>query len=465
MRDLKPVAGTMALGAVSMALGTAAMASKPNIILIMTDQQTASAMSCTGNPWLNTPAMDALASEGVRFTSAYCSFPLSGPSRCSLLTGYMPARIGVKNNAVRPKDGYLEQALGHRLSDAGYECFYAGKWHAPEINVPSNAGFRKICDMADTIVASETAKALDSRDKSKPLFLVASFLDPHEICEFARDEALHYGSIPAFETSDCPNLPANFRPSTYEPEALRKEVAAAPRTYPSAGFTENEWRRYLYAYYRLIERADSFVGDLVKVLKDRGLYDNSVIIFMSDHGDGAAAHQWNQKSALFEECINVPLIVKAPGAEKGKVSDALCSSDVDVFATICDYAGVKLETRHDGTSLRPLAEGRQSKIHDEVFIETYLSGIDTRGWCVTDGKYKYVVYNWFRNNECLYDLENDKGEMMNLAVDKAYSGVISKMRKKLLSWAEDVGDPRLPAVMRSLISSEVEPSGHINGNR
>ncbi|MFA6858192.1 MAG: sulfatase-like hydrolase/transferase [Bacteroidales bacterium] len=442
---------------------------RPDIILIMTDQQTLGAMSFLGNPYLSTSAMDALASDALSLTRAYCPFPLSGPSRAALMTGLMPVQTGATDNDIRPSDASMRFGLGLRLKKAGYECLYAGKWHVTELNVPDNAGFRKVCDTNDPILAQECSGALDSRDKSKPLFLVASFLDPHEICEFARDEALHYGPIGPFDTKDCPNLPSNFMPSTYEAEAIRMEALAAPRSHPSANYSEDQWRRYLFAYYRLVERADSYVGELLTVLKEKDLYDNSVVIFISDHGDGAAAHQWNQKWALFEECINVPLMIKAPGAVSGKGAvnrTALSNTSLDVYSTICDYAGVSLDKNiYKGLSLRPLVERKTGTLHDEVFVETYLSGIKTRGWSVIDGKYKYVIYNWFANNEMLYDLESDKGEMINLAVDKRYSDVLFSMRNKLYEWSLEVRDPRLPRILKALTGARGTESGHIDGNR
>ena len=158
---------------------------RPDIILIMTDQQTAAAMSCAGNPDLRTPAMDALAADGVMLSRAYCPYPLSGPCRASLLTGRMPTEIGATDNGVRPSEQAMSRSIGVLMHEAGYETMYAGKWHASEINVPDGRGFRKICDMDDRTLVDRCRDSLPARDRTKPLFLVASFLDPHEICELS----------------------------------------------------------------------------------------------------------------------------------------------------------------------------------------------------------------------------------------------------------------------------------------
>lgn len=432
---------------------TPSPAGKPDIIVIMTDQQTAGAMSCAGNPWVSTPAMDALAADGVRFTRAYCPYPLSGPCRASLVTGQMPFEVGATDNNVRPTSESMQRGIGHRISAAGYECLYAGKWHIPEVNLPdSGTGFRRIADMGDPTLAEACDAALGQRSGDKPLFLIASLLNPHEICEYGRHETLQYGELAPFATEECPNLPFNFMPSTYAAEALTLERTASPRYHDTYTYTEDDWRRYLYAYYRFVERVDREVGRLVETLKRHGLYDNSVILFLSDHGDGVAAHGWNQKWNLQEEVINVPLIVKGPkgrGLRGVENREALSNIGLDLYATVCDYAGVRLDASlYRGRSLRPVVEGRTKTLHEEVFVETLLSGVGMRGWSIIGPRYKYVLYQWGRNREALYDLQEDPGEMVNLAVDRRYAGELARLRRALYAWGERIGEFRLLRNMR-----------------
>lgn len=422
--------------------------SRPDIIVIMTDQQTAGAMSCAGNPHVSTPAMDALAADGVQFTRAYCPYPLSGPCRASLITGRMPSEVGAVDNGIRPHDEDMRQGLGIRMAEAGYECLYAGKWHIPEVNLPAEGtGFRGIGRMHDPTLPDACDQALDQYDGKKPLFLVASLLNPHEICEYGRFETLQYGELDPFATADCPNLPPNFMPSTYEAEALSLEHAASPRYHDTYTYTQDDWRRYLHAYYRLVERVDREIGRLIEVLKRRGLYDDAVIVLLSDHGDGVAAHRWNQKWALFEEVINVPLLVKAPrglGLTGERNDEALSNVGLDLYATVCDYAGIELDPeRYRGLSLRPVAEGRQRTLHEEVFVETLLSGAGIRGWSIIEGRYKYVLYQWGRNREQLYDMQSDRGEMVNLAVDRRHAGELARLRGKMYEWGVRTGDKPL----------------------
>lgn len=431
---------------------------RPNIILILTDQQTASAMSCAGNPYLSTPAMDALAADGVMLTRAYCPFPLSGPSRASLITGRMPVEIGASDNDVRPSEEAMMSSLGHRVSDAGYESLYAGKWHVTEVDLPDEGtGFERIAPMNDPdLVNNCRARLLAPREK--PLFLVASFLDPHEICEYARRGTMPYGQIEQPSVADCPNLPANFMLSTYQPEAVELHRKAVPKFHPTYNYTQDDWRRYLYTYYRLVERVDIQIGRLTALLKEAGLYDNSVIIFFSDHGDGVAAHMWNQKWILTEEVVGVPLIVKAPkgkGLAGVRNDKALSNVGLDVFLTVCDYAGVQLDKdKYRGISLRKTVEKRDAALHAEVFVETILAGLGVRGWAVIGPRYKYVLYGYFENREQLYDLTADKGEMVNLAVDKRYSDMLQEMRRKLYEHAIATSDANLRKFLWPLVGTE-----------
>lgn len=360
----------MAIGAalLPLALGAQIM-EKPNVILIMTDQQTAGAMSCAGNPYLRTPAMDALASDGIMFTGAYSPFPLSGPCRASLLTGCYPSVIGALENGAPYGQEYMDSGIGHRMSDAGYECLFAGKFHAPERNVPESSGFTKNCNfVSDPEIVPNVDRALDGYDGSKPLFMVVNFNNPHEICQAKHEEPLKMtGYIPEADPSRYPPLPQNFRRTDQDPDILNLEVECGVQFahYPRVRFSELDWQRYLYQYYRLVERADNCIGDLTASLKSHGLYDDSIIVFCSDHGDGAAAHEWNGKWALMEESVNVPLIIKAP-AGKGP----------------------------SGTV----------------------------------------------NDEALYDLSSDKGEMHNLIADPEYASRLRDCRHRMLDWARRLGN-------------------------
>ena len=410
---------------------------RPNIIYIFTDQQTANAMSCTGNTDLYTPNMDRLAAAGIMFGNAYCTAPLSGPSRGAMFTGHYPSEVNLSVNGSPMPDSLKTQTLGTLVRNAGYDCAYGGKWHIPRLNIPDKVfGFENIYNHQDEGLAEACVEYL-SRKHEKPFFLVAAFDNPHNICEYARHQNLPYGNIEQPDLHNCPGLPHNFARNPYDADIIAYEKARNYDVYPTSNFTPDDWRRYRHVYYRLVEKVDREIGKIVDAIGKYNLWENTVVIFSSDHGDGAGAHQWNQKSALYEEVVNVPLIVTLPGKKNaGKVLPQLVNNGVDFFATVCDWTGASMPAGAVGTSFRKIAEeGDKQIIHQEyVIAETQLDHGKTRGWMVRTGHYKYVLYNKGIYREQLFDMRNDRGEMRNLAVEDKYIPELQKHRNLLIKW-------------------------------
>ncbi|MBP3202827.1 MAG: sulfatase-like hydrolase/transferase [Bacteroidales bacterium] len=404
----------------------------PNIILIMTDQQTAGAMSCSGNPYLHTPNMDRLADAGVSMTSAYCTAPVSGPSRAALFTGFYPDGIGLIRNGAPFPEALQEATLGRKLSDTGYDCAYGGKWHVgPELSVPQWAGFERIHPNGDPGLA-QAASAWLKRPHEKPFFLVASFVNPHNICEWARFQNLPYGNLPDTPLAGCPPLPPNFERNPDDADVLLAEQGANYSAYPTVRFTEDDWRQYRNAYFRLVEKVDAQIGLILDTIEELGLWENTLVIFTSDHGDGNGAHHWNQKSALYEEVVHVPLIVSLPGKQcAGQTRTQLVSSGIDLYASICDWAGVAVTG--DGISLRPMIEA-DAPGQPLIVTETTFDGGVTRGWMLRTPRYKYVLYDKGKNREQLFEIAADSLECHNLAGSPRHKEQLQHMRKLLAQW-------------------------------
>lgn len=144
---------------------------RPNIIYIMTDQQSANAMSCTGNVDVRTPNMDRLAAHGVRFENAYCSLPLSGPSRASMFTGYMPGEVGLTANGTPLPDSLRTETLGNVMNEGGYTCAYGGKWHVHTNSLPSEHafGFERLHEHNDYGLAEACVKFLQRKHEKNLL--------------------------------------------------------------------------------------------------------------------------------------------------------------------------------------------------------------------------------------------------------------------------------------------------------
>jgi arylsulfatase A-like enzyme len=427
--------------------------SKPNILIILTDQQAYSAMSCAGNNELHTPAMDSLVQRGVLFSRAYCTYPLCTPSRASLFTGRMPHEVGVNANGQHIAPDLRQQELGLLFRRAGYDCVYGGKWHVPEIAMPDEEhGFRNLCGFDDAHLADRCIDYLRHHGddgESSPFLLVASFDNPHNICEWARSQAPPWGAVPDAPTADCPNLPPNFAIPAYEPDAIRWAQRWEPRPYPTVTYSDDDWRHYRQAYFRLVEKVDGEIGRILQGLRDVGLEENTIVVFTSDHGDGMGAHHWNQKSVMYEEVVRVPMIVSVgsavapPPTPTGVVDDRhLVSSGLDLMPTVCDYAGIEPPPDLRGLSLRDLVEGREpASWREQVVVEGVLSHAHKMSArMVRTQRHKYVVYSYGRYREQLMDLDADPGEMVNLAVESRHADTLAEHRQRLWRWCQDTDD-------------------------
>lgn len=414
---------------------------RPNIIYIMTDQQCAAAMSCAGNMDVSTPNMDRLAEHGIRFVNAYCAMPLSGPARGAMFTGYMPSETGIIENDIPIPDSLQNRTLGTLVGEAGYDCAYAGKWHVHTVDLPSEFafGFRNLHGHTDIGLAEACIDYL-REDHDSPFFLVASYINPHNICEFARNQNTPLARIPDFTLEDCPALPANYAVNPYDASVLQFEKRQSYALYPSQDFRPDDWRRYRYAYYRLVEAVDAEIGKIIDEIDRQNLWENTVIIFTSDHGDGCGAHQWNQKTVLYEEVANIPLIVCLPGGKNaGTVLPQLINNGVDLMPTVCDWAGAEVPEGRSGLSIRAVVESGDASLplRDYVVTETnFNQTAGTLGWMVRTPKYKYVLYDKGQYREQLYDMDTDRGEMVNLAVDARYADIVKEHRAMLREWME-----------------------------
>ncbi len=445
-REWITIAGAGALGAQTKDAGQ-----RPNILYIMTDQQCAEALSAAGCRDVRTPAIDSIARRGVRFTEAYTSNPLCVPARTSMLTGLMPHQNGVTYNTLQVPV-IASTFMGKLLSDAGYDCGYFGKWHVPvPVTETERHGFSTIAHTApngvDSLIPDASIEFL-KRSRTKPFLLVSSFVNPHDICEWARGTKGKDGPyVEAPSPAECPQLPANFAIPDHEPDVIRQVQAQDTANYPTRGWSDDRWRQYRFAYYRLIERVDAQIALILNTLRETGQDRNTVIIFASDHGDGNAAHRWNQKQVLYEEPVRVPFIVAAPGSPAaGRVNSRhLVASCLDLIPTMCDYAGIAVLSALQGRSLRALAGGRMPKTwREELVAETEFctfnksSGI--HGRLLRSGSLKYIAYSEGRLREQLFDLRRDRGEMNNLVVSAAYQGQLEACRRKLEAWCENTGD-------------------------
>lgn len=433
---------------------------RPNILLIMTDQQSAGVTSHEmGTRFLRTPAMDRIAGDGLSFDHAYCAHPLCGPSRTAMFCGYYPHQTRVSSNADFKRDMKGFPCMGTLLRDAGYDTGYVGKWHLPyPVKDSSTHGFRyctnNLSNGADILNSTKAVEFLQE-ERTRPFFLVASYNNPHNICEWARGKR---GPLPDGFIGDppplneLPPLKANSTPQRDEPEAvtlLRESYQASP-TFPVGGFDDQAWREYLWAYYRMIEHVDHHMGTLLDSLQELGLRENTAIIFLSDHGDAQGAHRWNQKTVLHDESTRVPCILSHPARIPPGTSQALVQTGVDLIPTLCDLAGIQKPESMPGQSmLVSAAEDLKGESREFIVSQTrFVQGApidgsvpDIRGRMVRSRKFKYCVYDEGRHNESMVDMQCDPGETVNLAGQEEYSEEVRKHRKYLDIFTKETQDP------------------------
>lgn len=446
------------------------MPDRPNILLILTDQQNARMMSCAGNPDLRTPAMDSIAERGARFERSYCMNPMCVPSRFSLFTGRRGSDIGLVNNAAalgaEIPPPIRDKAMGWQLRRAGYQTAYGGKTHFPMGLTPEDLGFETISrDDRDRLV--DDCAAFFARHHKQPFLLVASFINPHDICHMAiRDFAetplerrlsqpdrielqeldaalaLPEGMTPEeFFRDVCPRLPQNFEVPPDEAEAIRLMQARSPfKRKARERYSEHDWRMHRWAYARLTERVDSQIGRLLAALRGHSLADDTAVVFTSDHGDMDASHRMEHKTAFYEEAARVPLLIAAPGMARGKVdSEHVVSNGLDLLPTLCDLAGAAPSGDLEGRSLLPhLAGESPSAWRDVIPVESEI------GQMVVRGQHKYMRFYQGDNCEQFIDLHEDPGEMRNAIDDARYSSCVSRLRDDFRAEFPAAVDPFAP---------------------
>jgi choline-sulfatase len=426
---------------------------RPNILLIMTDQQSADAMSWRiGRKYLNTPVMDDIASKGTIFTRAYCANPLCVPCRTSLFTGLYPHQTQVQTNADinKPLAGKIKH-MGMIFKEAGYDTGYIGKWHmAFPIKDVSSHGFEFMRSIknngADDGIPAGTEEFLTIK-REKPFLLVTSFVNPHNICEWPRGEKLPDGEVgPPPAVDQCPPLIDNNSQMENEPDLLQlmKKSFQSSKLFPVGDFDEKKWREYRWAYYRLIEKVDALIGQVIQALRNAGQYENTVIVFTSDHGDMQGAHGWSQKTVFFEESSRVPLIISEPGKRAKSMNVSLVNTGIDILPTLCSMAGISLSQTYPGINVRNEQNPREYIVAENKMIQGEATdGIkpEPGGRMVRSERFKYCVYDLGERSETLVDLQIDPGETVNIAPQEKYTDVLEAHRRHLRDWCRQTGDP------------------------
>lgn len=437
---------------------------RPNIVLIVTDDQRPDTIRALGNEEIHTPTLDRLVQQGMVFHRAITAIPICVASRAELLTGRDGRQNGKQNNGYSPKAGVPH--LASTLHRAGYETCYVGKWHTAgrpsthgyetveglyssgggkfPLTVPQDwkgmdvTGYRGWVFQTDdrkifqeqgigltTDISgkfSDAAASFLERRSKRPFFLHVNYTAPHDPLLLPEKREYHYDP-------DQISLPRNFRsehPFDHGNAGGRDEVLFSfPRT-------PEQTRAGLAVYYSVIEQLDAAIGSLIDSLRDEGLDRNTLVIFTSDHGLAMGSHGLRGKQNMYDHSIGVPLIFVGPNIPTHAETFAQCYLR-DLYPTICDYAEIEVPDSVQGKSLLPILQQREDSVYDDV----YASFEDSQRMIRTN-RWKYVRYPRV-NEEQLFDLVSDPDEINNLAQNSDHQEVLKDLRKRLTAWSEERG--------------------------
>ena len=461
-------------------------AKAPNILIIMVDQLAPKFLPAHGHGVVKTPNIDALAREGVVFENAYCASPLCSPSRASFMAGLLPSRTRVYDNAAEFAADIPTYA--HHLRGLGYRTVLSGKMHfcgpdqlhgfetrlttdiypadfgwTPDWDHPeerpswyhnmSSVTQAGLCvrtnqlDFDDEVTFAaereiyDKARGVDPR----PLLLVASLTHPHDPYAITKE----YWDLYSDDEIDMPG-PA-IPPAELDPHSRRLRHVCAM---DAGTLTDEEIRRARRAYYGEISYVDHNVGRLMRALENGGLKNDTIVLFLGDHGEMLGDRGLWYKMSFFEGSARVPLIISAPGRfAPRRVAGAV--SLIDVTPTLVDLAGgdsASLGKLVDGRSLLPHLKGERG--HDEAIGEYLAEGAIAPIVMIRRRRYKFIHSP--ADPDQLYDLKTDPGERVNLAALPEEAERIDDFRQEIARrWRLDAldADVRASQARRRLVDS------------
>jgi choline-sulfatase len=296
--------------------------------------------------------------------------------------------------------------------------------------------------------------------------LFLSFINPHDICEWARFQKLPEGPVGKLPPiSGLPPLKNNVAPTKDESDAmsLMRQSYYNTRMFPVGNYTEANWRRLRWGYYRLLEKVDSLVGRVLASIKQNGYDNNTLIVFTSDHGESLGAHGFNQKTVFYEESAGVPFILRYPGKLKPSINSSLVNNGVDLVPTLLDFAHIPKPAFLPGRSLKELAmDNKQEQHRPYIVVENRMTqggAVDGKkpvlnGRMVRSERYKYCVYDIGEKREELFDLKNDPGENINIAGKISSEKILDQHRNYLSEFAKNYNDTLALKMLNELNNNE-----------
>ena len=436
---------------------------KKNILFIAVDDMN-NDLGCYGHPVVKSPNIDRLASQGIAFANAYCQFPLSSPSRSSILTGYRPdktrvfdltyhfrqdlpdittmpqlfknngwyvARVGKMYHYGNPGDigtNGLDDRISwtERFNPAGMDktslepvvTNFTPKRGLGSAMAYMNDRNGNDPEHTDGKVAAEAIRLMDQH-KNEQFFIAAGFYKPH--CPW----------IAPGKYFDLYN-PEQFTLPEISEETLKQYpqlALASTNPWPYFGITREQALECIHAYYASISFVDAQIGKLLDAVDSLGLRENTIIVFWSDHGYHLGEHGLWFKQSCFEESAKVPLIISEPGSTKaGQVSRRTVEL-VDVYPTLAELTGLTPPADLEGNSLVRLLKNPKAGWKHPAYTQVQRGTVP--GHSVRTEKWRYTEWGFGKEGSELYNEISDPHELKNLAGDPAYSRVVNDMKALL----------------------------------
>jgi choline-sulfatase len=439
-------------------------APRPNVLLVMADQLSASWLPFHGHGLVRAPNLEALAERSTVFESAYCPSPLCAPSRAGLLTGRLPSSTGVFDNAAElpaslptvthhlRADGYFTALVGkmhfvgpdqlHGFEERLTPDIYPGDldwtpdWrlpaseHVPWYHTMESVLQPGVCaasmqqDYDDEVAFRAVRKILDlaREDGERPFFLVVSFTNPHDPWELRP----RYWDLYDRAAIDMPTVPA-IPLTEADPHSRRlREMCGTDE----AALTDDQIRAARHGYYAAISYLDERVGEVLGALRDGGLDDDTIVVFTADHGEMLGERGLWYKMSFFEQSARVPLIVRVRGGSSGRrIAEPV--SLLDLAPTLVEVAGAAPEPAMatDGESLVRLMAGDARGRSEPVVGEYLAEGVNAPAVMVRRGTQKFIACP--SDPDQLYDLARDPAELVNLANEPEHEATVRVLRDEV----------------------------------
>lgn len=465
----------------------------PNILFILADDQRNDELACAGEPYLRTPNLDRLAEQGVRFENMFVTTSICMVSRASIFTGLTQRTLEYGPGNPRSKnlsEAMLETSFPALLRDAGYRTGYFGKNHVTYMggnrrafdrmfddwkHIGRNPYFKERPDGSKRhtaeLIGDRAVGFLESQPKDQPFFLYMSFNVPH-----AEDKDLRpgIGHFPWPRVEDglyediVPPRPELDDPAVFEalPPVLKDSLNRTRWFW--RWDTAEKYNTNMRARYRMITGMDRVIGRVLAVLEERGLAENTVVVYSADNGFYRGERGLAGKWTHFDESLRVPLIItdpRQPESGRGELLKPM-ALNLDLPSTFLDLAGLGIPATYQGRSLLPLlGENDPGPWRDDFFGEHHQFGKVIPAWSgVRDERFVYAVYDAVNPPvEFLHDLERDPKQLENLVDDPKYREVLEKLRERretyLAEYREARSTVRPETKPTSMFSASAEKGG------